>query len=49
MLLVWVRVGIALRFVEWAMFSPLATMPPAEFTMFSAAAFCSAEPASVTL
>jgi hypothetical protein len=49
MLLTWVRVGIALRFVEWAMFSPLATMPPAAFTIFSAVAFASAESARVTL
>jgi len=31
------------------MFSPFATMPPAEFTMFSAVALDSAEPARVKL
>ena len=49
MLLTWVRTGIVVRFVVWAMFSPLATIPLAELTMFSAVAFCSAEPARITL
>jgi hypothetical protein len=40
---------MAFMFAEWAILSPLATMPPAEFTMFSALAFCSAEPARATL
>jgi hypothetical protein len=47
--LTWVSVGIVVRLVVWAMFSPLATMPPAEFTMFNAVAFCWAEPARITL
>jgi len=34
---------------EWATFTPFATMPPAALTMFSAFAFDSADPASVTL
>ena len=40
---------MALMFVEWAMFTPLAIIPLAAFTMFTPAAFCSALPASVTL
>jgi len=47
--LVWFRVGMAFIFDEWATLTPFATMPPAAFTMFSAFAFASAEPASVTL
>jgi len=47
--LVWFKVGIAFMFAEWATLTPFATMPPAAFTMFSAFAFASAEPARVTL
>jgi len=44
-----IEVGMVFMFVEWAILSPLATMPPTAFTMFSAEAFCSAEPARATL
>ena len=49
MLFTWVRVGMGFMPVEWAMFSPFATMPPAALTMFNAFAFDSADPARVTL
>ena len=49
MLLVCVRVGIALPIVECAMLTPLATRPPAAFTMLIPEAFASTLPASVTL
>ena len=49
MLLTWLRDGIGFKPDECATFTPFATKPPAELTMFSAFAFDSADPASVTL
>jgi hypothetical protein len=49
MLLLWDRVGIALPIVECAMLTPLATKPPAAFTILIPEALASTLPASVTL
>ncbi len=49
MLLTWFSVGVEFMLVVRATFTPFDTMLPAALTRFIAVAFCSADPASVTL